>query len=189
MTKVTKGPQHWLCPMPALLVGAMVEGKPTFMTVAWGGIANGEPPMVSLAIRPARHTLVGIRAAGEFSVNVPSTAQVTEVDFCGIKSGATIDKVEYSGLKVFHGQLTSAPLVEQCPINLECLVDRIIELESHCLVLGKIVETHVSKECLTDEGTLDFRKTDPIVFLDNPTRKYCCLGKEVADAFSVGLSL
>ena len=35
--------------MPALLVGANVNDKPNFMTVAWGGIANSEPPMISVA--------------------------------------------------------------------------------------------------------------------------------------------
>jgi len=68
MAKVAKGPQTWIAPMPALLIGADVNGKPNFMTVAWAGIANGEPPMVSLAIRPARHTLVGIREHSQFSV-------------------------------------------------------------------------------------------------------------------------
>ena len=189
MTKVTKGPQPWLNPMPALLIGAVVEGKPTFMTVAWGGVANGEPPMVSLAIRPHRYTLLGIRENSQFSVNVPSISQIKEVDYCGIRSGDKNNKVEKCEFDVFYGTLENAPLIGQCPINLECTVKQIVTLDSHLLVIGLIAETHVSEDCLDEQGTLDFAKTDPIVFLDNPTHKYCRLGSAVADAFSVGLEL
>ena len=145
--------------------------------------------MVSLAIRPARHTLLGIRANSEFSVNVASASQVREVDFCGIRSGDKVDKVAHCGFQVFYGKLTKAPLIEQCPLNLECSVRQIIELDSHCLVLGEVIETHVSDNCLSADGILDFEKTDPLVFLDNPTRKYFRLGSFAADAFSVGLDL
>ncbi len=189
MAKIAKGPQTWIAPMPALLIGAMVDGKPNFMAAAWAGIANGEPPMVSVAMRPVRHTLKGIRANSEFSVNVPSTSQYREVDFCGIKSGASVDKVERCGFNVFFGALKNAPAIEECPINLECSVVQIIELESHCLVLGKVVETHVSEDCLSVDGMIDFMKVDPVVFLDNPTRKYCALGAVKAEAFRAGLDL
>ena len=187
MAKVTSGPEAWIAPMPALLIGAMVEGKPNFMTVAWTGVANGEPPIISVAIRPARYTMRGIREHSEFSVNVPSVLQAREVDYCGVRSGADVDKVKGAGFNVFYGNLANAPLIEQCPINLECVVQQIIDLESHCLVLGKVVETHVSEECLSTGGTVDLVRVNPLVFLDNPTRKYCATGEVVADAFKVGL--
>ncbi len=189
MAKVTKGPQTWIAPMPALLIGAMIDGKPNFMTAAWAGIASGEPPMVSVAIRPARYTMRGIRANAEFSVNVPSVAQVREVDFCGVKSGADVDKVECCGFSVFYGTLGNAPLIEQCPLNLECTVHQIVELDSHLLVLGRVVETHVSEHCISANGMIDFMKVAPVVFLDNPTRKYCGVGAVEGDAFSIGLEL
>jgi len=189
MAKIVKGPQAWLCPMPALLIGAIVKGKANFMTAAWAGIANGEPPVVSVAIRPARYTLIGIRENAEFSVNVPSASQAREVDFCGIKSGATVDKVERCRFTLFQGVLKHAPLIEECPINFECTVRQIVDLDSHCLVLGQVVETHVSDNCLGAGGAFDFAAADPIVFLDNPTRKYYALGAVTAEAFSVGLTL
>ena len=36
MDKLQMGPQTLLYPMPAMLVGANVDGKPNFMAVAWG---------------------------------------------------------------------------------------------------------------------------------------------------------
>lgn len=51
MGKAAMGPQTLIYPMPTLLVGADIDGKPNFMAVAWGGIAGSDPPMVSVAIR------------------------------------------------------------------------------------------------------------------------------------------
>ena len=73
MGKILLGPQTLLYPMPALLVGAKVDDKPNFMAVGWGGIVNGEPPMISVALRYQRYTLKGIKQNMTFSVNVPST--------------------------------------------------------------------------------------------------------------------
>ena len=52
MGKTKIGPTALIYPMPALLVGAEVDDKPNFLTIAWAGIANGEPPMISVAVRP-----------------------------------------------------------------------------------------------------------------------------------------
>ena len=137
MGKITMGPQTLIYPMPALLVGANVDGKPNFMVVAWSGIANGEPPMISVAIRHHRYTFEGIRQNMTFSVNVPSTDMVMETDYCGIISGSKANKAEVCQFRVFYGKLGSAPLIEQCPVNLECKVVHILDLGSHSLVVGR----------------------------------------------------
>jgi flavin reductase (DIM6/NTAB) family NADH-FMN oxidoreductase RutF len=56
MSKIALGPQTLIYPMPVLLIGSNVDDKPNFMVAAWGGIANGEPPMISVGIRHTRHT-------------------------------------------------------------------------------------------------------------------------------------
>jgi len=185
MGKITMGPQTLIYPMPALLVGVNVDDKPDFMTVAWGGIANGEPPMISVAIRHIRHTHKGIRQNMAFSVNVPSSDLVKEIDYCGITSGSKIDKVKACGFNIFYGKLLNAPLIDQCPINLECRVIHILDLGSHVLVVGKIEETHVSESCLTD-GKPDVDKVKPMSYVTSPATRYQALGKVLAKAFSVG---
>jgi flavin reductase (DIM6/NTAB) family NADH-FMN oxidoreductase RutF len=188
MAKVLMGPQTWLYPMPALLVGSNVAGRANFMTVAWGGIANGDPPMLSLAIRHRRHTLKGIRQNLAFSVNVPSSDMVTETDYCGLKSGAKVNKGEVCRFRVFYGKLESAPLIEQCPLNLECRVVHILDLESHALVIGRIEETHVLESCLTD-GKPDVAKMGSFLYVTTPAGHYRALGEVIARAFSVGKGL
>ncbi len=188
MNKMLMGPQTLIYPMPVLLVGANVDGKPNFLAVAWGGIANGEPPMISVAIRHSRYTLKGIQQNLTFSVNIPSCDMVREADYCGIKSGAKVDKVAVCQFRIFYGKLDSAPLIEQCPVNLECKVMHILNLGSHSLVVGRIEETHISENCLTD-GKPDVGKIKPFIYTTTPFENYQAFGEVIARAFSIGKQL
>ena len=188
MSKVAMGPQTLIYPMPALLIGANVDDKPNFMAVAWGGIANGEPPMISVAIRHHRYTNRGIRQNMTFSVNVPSTDLVKETDYCGVTSGSKVDKAEACKFHIFYGKLKTAPLIEECPANLECKVIHILDLGSHALVIGRIEETYASEDCLT-AGKPDVDKVKPISYITAPATRYQALGKVLAKAFSVGKEL
>jgi flavin reductase (DIM6/NTAB) family NADH-FMN oxidoreductase RutF len=174
--------------MPILLIGVNIGDKPDFMAVAWGGIANGEPPMISVAIRHDRYTNLGIRQNLTFSVNIPSSDIVKEADYCGLVSGAAVDKVKACRFKVFYGKLGNAPLVEQCPVNLECSVKHILDLGSHSLVIGQIEETYISESCLT-EGKADINKVKPLIYITRPFRRYQALGEVIAAAHSVGAEL
>ncbi len=185
MSKITLGPQPFIYPMPVLLVGANVDGKPNFMTVAWSGIANGAPPMVSVAIRPRRYTHKGLRQNWTFSINIPSVDLVREADYCGLMSGSRVDKVEACKFNVFYGKLESAPLIEQCPVNLECKVVQMLELGSHSLIVGQVEEIHVSEDCLT-EGQPDVKKVKPFIYTRVPSQNYQAFGDVIGKAFSIG---
>lgn len=188
MNKVTIEGKTLVYPMPAFLIGATVDGKANFMTAAWSGIAGGTPPMITVAIRHTRHTLKGIKQNMTFSVNVPSTTLVKETDYCGIESGSKADKVEVCQFKIFYGKLDTAPLIEQCPVNLECKVLHILDVGSHALIVGRIEETYVSENCLTD-GKPDVDKIKPIVYVSQPDRRYQALGEVVANAYTIGRDL
>ncbi|MFC1918814.1 flavin reductase family protein [Chloroflexota bacterium] len=187
MGKVRMGPQAFIYPTPTLLVGANVDGKPNFLAVAWGGIANSTPPMVSVALQRHRYTNKGIKQNGVFSVNIPSVDLLRETDYCGIVSGAKVNKVEACKFTIFYGKLEGAPLIEQCPINLECEVVHTLGLGSHELIIGKIDETHVTEACLSD-GKPDVTKVKPFIFTTG-TRQYYGFGEVIAKAFSIGREL
>lgn len=188
MKKIKLGPQTLLYPMPAFLIGANVEGKPNFMTAAWSGIANSNPPMVTVALQHHRYTYKGVKANGTFSINVPTEDQVREADYCGIVSGAKKDKTTACGFTIFYGSLKTAPLIEQCPVNLECKVVHILNLGSHALVVGQIEETHVSEDCTTG-GLPDVAKVKPVIYSAGTKKAYHGIGPSLAPAFSVGKTL
>ena len=182
MEKVDLGPQTLLYPMPALLVGAMVGGIPNFMTVAWCGIAASKPPAISVGLLKERHTLKGIEEQGTFSINVPSGSLAKKVDYCGIYSGKKKDKSKL--FQVFYGVLKTAPLIQECPVNLECKVIHSLDLESHTLLIGEIIETYVSQDCITD-GKPDPGKIDPLIYTTGVTQ-YQRLGDIIGRAFHMG---
>jgi flavin reductase (DIM6/NTAB) family NADH-FMN oxidoreductase RutF len=184
MPKVTLGPRPLIYPMPALLIGSNVEGKANFMAAAWSGIANGTPPMISVALQHHRLTLKGIRQNNTFSANVPSVDLVKETDYCGIISGAKTDKTADCQFRVFYGKLQTAPLIDQFPVNLECRVVHMLNLGSHILVIGQIEEVHVTDSCLTN-GKPDVDKIKPLLWVieGNEYREF---GKSIGKAFSIG---
>lgn len=163
MSKIKMGPQQLLNPRPAILVGTYIDGKPNFLTISWAGITSADPPTMSIAVRNIRYSLKGIQENRQFSVNVPSVNMVKETDYCGVVSGSKSDKVRECGFAVFYGELDRAPLIEQCPINIECEVLQIVAVGDHSLVIGKIVESYVTDQCFTG-GVPDIRKINPLCF-------------------------
>ena len=188
MSKVKLGPQTMVYPQPAFLIGADVNKKPNFLAVAWGGVACGSPPMVSVAIRHNRYTLNGIKQNMAFSLNVTSKNYAVETDYCGIISGSRTDKVMDCGFRVFYGDLKGTPMIEQYPVNMECKVVHILDLGSHYLVIGEVIETHVSKDCLTD-GEPDVTKIQPIAYIEGQLGDYYCMVENIGKAFRIGKKL
>lgn len=86
--------------------------------------------------------------------------------------------------KSFYGKLKTAPLIQECPLNLEYKVIHYLDLGSHTLVIGEIAETYIADDCMTN-GKPDPRKIDPIVYSPG-TRGYYRIGDFVVEAFKVG---
>jgi flavin reductase (DIM6/NTAB) family NADH-FMN oxidoreductase RutF len=171
--------------LPVCILGSNYEGKANFCTVAWFTMIDDEPPTIGLLLGKKRRTVDGIRQNRTFSVNLPSTKLAAKTDFVGLYSGYKEDKSEV--FRVSYGQLGNAPLVDDCPMSVECKLKDIIEFEGTDLVIGEIVEVHVDEECLTDEEP-DIVKMDPLLY-GSPGAAYFQMGNKVADAFKVGKKL
>ena len=182
MDKVKLGAKPPQLVLPVVVMGANVEGKPNYCTVAWVTIIDDEPPAVGLVLGKGRRTMDGARENGTFSVNVPGTASVAAVDYCGLVSGRKHDKSE--AFTPFYGALGTAPMARECPMNAECRLRQVVEFEGTDLVIGEVVELHVDEDCLVD-GKPDARRIDPLLYvmLGGP---YHSMGDKVADAFKVG---
>jgi flavin reductase (DIM6/NTAB) family NADH-FMN oxidoreductase RutF len=182
----SSGPMPILLVHPVILVGALVDDQPDFAAVAWTGVAASFPPTISISLQPRRHSLKGIKRNMSFSVNIPSIDQLKEADYCGLVSGANSDKVMDCGFKVFFGKTKSAPLIEQFPVNHICQVLHILSLGSHEMVVGKITETYISDDCLTN-GKIDIGKARPFIF--SSAARYFEIGDQIGKAFSAGSAI
>jgi flavin reductase (DIM6/NTAB) family NADH-FMN oxidoreductase RutF len=107
--KVKLGVKNCLYPMPTTIVGALVHGKPNYVTVAHVGIM--ELNSISLGINKSHYTNQGIEQNKTFSVNIPSAKIVRETDYCGLVSGKNDDKTAI--FTTFYGALQTAPMIEQ----------------------------------------------------------------------------
>ncbi len=183
MAKAKQGPGSFLFPMPVVLVGADVKGKANFLTIAYVGIVNHTPPMIEVALRKNRFTSEGIKQNGTFSVNAASAAMVEATDYCGIYSGAKVDKSQL--FEVFYGELGTAPMIEESPFNLECRLAQVLDLGgSHEVFIGQIMESYSSEDYLSD-GRPDMDKIQPIVY-DGASLSYWTLRDRLARAFQIG---
>jgi flavin reductase (DIM6/NTAB) family NADH-FMN oxidoreductase RutF len=181
--KATLGAKNCLYPMPTTLVGANVNGKPNYITIAHVGIMD--LGSVSLGMGKVHYTNEGIKENGTFSVNIPPARMVKETDYCGLVSGKKTNK---AGLfETFYGKLKTAPMIEACPINMECKLIRTVDFPKHDIFVGEIVETYCDEHCLT-EGVVDFSKVEPILFVMND-RSYRRLGERFAKAWHIGKEL
>ena len=168
-------------PLPVCLAGANVEGRPNFCTIAWFTMIDDEPPTIGLVMGKKRRTKDGILESGTFTVNIPSKELVAETDWCGLNSGYDVDKSEV--FRVSYGKLGNAPMIDECPMCIECKLARIVEFEGVDLVVGEIEEIHVDERCM------DCEKVDPgrmgPFLLWMPGGPYFGLGEKVADAYMV----
>jgi flavin reductase (DIM6/NTAB) family NADH-FMN oxidoreductase RutF len=183
MHKKTLGNKSLLYPMPVTIVGADVEGKPNFLTIAFIGVANANPGMVAFGSNRKHFTNQGILSNRTFSVNIPSQNQLVITDYVGLYSGAKIDKAHL--FEVFYGKLGNAPMIVSCPLNLECRVTDVLDRGGlDQIFVGEIIESYCEDRYLT-EGTPDLKKIKPAVFsmYDN---RYFAIGEYLGKAWSIG---
>lgn len=182
MEKINLGATIPAYPMPVSLVGAMVEGKPNFMAVAWFTMASYKPPRMAIVLGKGHYTNPGIRENKAFSVCIPSEDMVELTDYCGIVSGKKTDK---SGVfELFYGEVETAPMIRDCPICVECRVADIVESGANEIFIGDIIGTYTEEKYLT-EGKPDFSKMKPLI-LSQPDTSYWRLGDRVAGAWNIG---
>ena len=182
MEKVRLGPRTLFYPLPAVLVGVKVDERPNYLIASWYGIATSKPPVLSVALQPVRYTLKEIKEQGLFPINVASADMAEDVDYCGVYSGHIRDKSQI--FQPFYGVTETVLLIEECLVNFECIVLHSLDLGSHTLIIGQIVETHIHESFLT-HGKADPEKIDPLLFIPG-TRQYHRWGEVIGKTFHVG---
>ncbi|MEW5785548.1 MAG: flavin reductase family protein [Bacillota bacterium] len=158
MAKQKQPVQLILGPVPSALIACGSTAEKNIITLAWVGVVNSSPPMISAAVRPERHSHDLIRDSGEFTVNIPTAAQVEIADGCGTLSGRDTDKFKRFSLTPVMGTLQHAPLIDECPISMECLVEHTLSLGSHTVFIGRVVATYVAPEITDGKGKIDFNR-------------------------------
>lgn len=166
MSKEFWKPGNMIYPLPAVMVSCQEkDSKPNIITIAWTGTICTNPPMVYISVRPERYSYDIIKNTGEFVINITTKELVKAVDYCGVRSGRNIDKFKEMRLTPVSGEMIAAPYIKECPVNIECSVESIVELGSHHMFIAKVKGVHVDTEYLNEKGKLELSRANPIVYV------------------------
>jgi len=184
--KIQRRPTNVLLPVPLVLVSvAGDEGSPPdIVTLAWAGTVCSAPPMLSVSVRPSRHSYALLQRRHEFVVNLPRARQARQVDLCGNTSGRDTDKFAACGFHPVAAARVRAPMIAECPINIECVTRHRLSLGAHDLFVGEIVAVHYDEEVLDEHGRLQVAAVDALAYVHG---EYWTLGRKVGSyGFTVG---
>ena len=172
-----------LAPVPPVMVSCGDMESSNIITIAWTGIINSNPPKTYISVRPQRHSFDIIKNTKEFVINLTPASLVKEADYCGIYTGAKVDKFEKCKFTKAVASTVACPIIEECPMNLECKVTDIVELGSHNMFIADITAINVDESLLDENGKLRLEKAKLAAFAHG---QYFELGKKIGDfGFSV----
>ena len=176
MGKVTWKPGTFLYPLPAVMVSCGNMEESNIITVAWTGIINTNPAMVYISVRPTRHSYKMIKESGEFVINLTTEDLAYATDWCGVKSGAQVDKFKEMHLTKEPAKFVKCPMIKESPVSVECKVKEIKELGSHHMFIAEVLGINADEKYIDDKGAFDISKCDLITYANG---KYFSLGKKI----------
>lgn len=147
-------PDTTLYPVPVVLITTGWE-RANVMTCNRIASCSAEPPRLSISVRPSRYSHTLIRETGEFVVNIPSPEQQALTDYLGVVTGREEDKIGISGLNLAPALHVRTPLLVDCPVNVECVVEQALDLNSHTLFIGRVLAVHAEESLLDGSGDVN----------------------------------
>ena len=186
--KKSFGVKPYLFPMPTYMIGTYNEDESVdVMMMAWGGICAED--MVALNLEESHKTVANIEARRAFTLAIPGTDTIKESDFFGTASANKFaDKFARSGLHAAKSESVDAPVIEEYPVTLECVLDRIEEEPYGVRILGRIVNVLADEKVLDEKGKIDCGKLNAFIF-DQMQNGYYAVGERIGQAWDIGAEL
>jgi flavin reductase (DIM6/NTAB) family NADH-FMN oxidoreductase RutF len=172
-----------LYPVPVVIIGTEIQGKPNYITIANIGIIDYTT--LSISIGKGQYSSQGIKENMTLSINIPDENMVARTDYVGMVSGARTDKS-----KVFqnvYGKLKGAPMIKEAPVSMECEVVKVINMPKHDVFFVTPKATYCRSLILVG-GKINLAKVKPILF-DVFNKEYRKIGDAIAPCWAVGKSV
>lgn len=169
-------PGTFLYPIPVVMVSCGNMEKSNIITVAWTGIINTNPAMVYISVRPERYSYAMIKEQGEFVINLTNNELAYKTDWCGVKTGAKVDKFKEMNLTKEKSNFVKCPSIKESPVSIECKVKEIKELGSHNMIMAEVLSINADEKYIDENGAFDITKCNLIAYANG---KYFELGKQV----------
>ena len=154
-----------LNPVPVVLITSRnKKGEENVFTVAWTGTLCTKPPVLSISVRPERLSYKYIKETMEFVVNLPTASMVKAVDYCGVRSGKTVNKIKEMNFSLGEASNVNVPYINECPINIECKVRDIMHLGTHDVFIADVLGSYVSEDIIDKNGRIHFEEANLISY-------------------------
>ena len=153
-----------LAPVPTAMVTCSDGERDNVLTIGWTGILNTDPPKTYISVRPSRHSYEMIKKSGEFAINLTTKELVRAADWCGVHTGAKVDKFERCCLRKEPAKEISCPILADCPVVLECRVTDVIKLGTHDMFMADIVAVDVDDSLLDEAGKLHMERAGLVAY-------------------------
>lgn len=176
MSKVTWKPGTFLYPLPVVMVSCGNMERSNIITVAWTGIMNTDPAMVYISVRPTRYSYNIIKESGEFVINLTTENLVYATDWCGVKTGAQVDKFKEMNLTKEPAKFVKCPMIKESPVSVECKVKEIKELGTHHMFVAEVLGINADEKYIDEKGAFDISKCDLIAYSNG---NYYSLDKKI----------
>ena len=154
-----------LNPVPVVLITSRNKnGDENVFTVGWTGTLCTKPPVLSISVRPERLSYEYIKETMEFVVNLPTASMVKAVDYCGVKSGKTVDNIKEMNFNLVESTNINVPYIKECPVNIECRVREIMSLGTHDVFIADVLGSHVDESLIDEKGKIHFEEANLISY-------------------------
>jgi len=136
--------------MPLALVAVLEDdGSVNVSTVASMTPLPGEPSRLVMGVLEENFSSQLLKKRGEFTVNFVTSKMRSIARACGTYSGKDVNKFDICDLHLLPAQRVNAPLVQECPLNIECRITDVLELDGLNLFVSEILVLEV-EESLSD---------------------------------------
>lgn len=164
-----------LYPAPIVVVGTMVDGRPSWTLVGHAGTVAHSHLMVSLS--KAHYINKGIYDSKVFSVNIVDESWLKDADRMGVISGNKEDK---SGAFAYTIGENGAPLIDVAKVSVECGLEQTFIVRNFDNFVGKVLATYADDTVLNEAGSIDYHVFKSVLF-EMPTYEYFVVGDKVGN--------
>jgi len=152
-----------IVPRPIAFVTTLSrEGATNLAPFSFFNGVSSDPPVVSIAVATKRDgskkdTWRNIEETGEYVINVVVPELMDAVIVGAKELPHNVSELELSKEPTLPSVQVKPPRLARSPVQMECRLLRIVEVEGTGLILGRVVLFHVKDEVAT-EGRVDPRK-------------------------------
>jgi flavin reductase (DIM6/NTAB) family NADH-FMN oxidoreductase RutF len=158
-----------IVPRPIAFVSTVSpEGRTNLAPFSFFNGISSHPPVVMVAVgrrkTGPKDTWRNIEATGEFVVNVVVPEIVEPMILSAGEYPPELDEFELTKLTPFPSARVKPPRIAESPVQMECRLERLVEVADTAVILGRVLLYHV-RDDLMEGGRIHPARLRPVARL------------------------